>query len=52
MGDDTVAEIEAEQSMLVKSIEEARQLSARSDVLMEYARGKTPKSSGSETESA
>lgn len=39
MGDEAVAEIEAEQSLLAKSIEEARRLSARSDTLMNAARG-------------
>ena len=38
MGDDNIIEIEAEQSLLKKSIEEARRLSDRSDVLVRASR--------------
>jgi hypothetical protein len=46
MGEEAVAEIEAEQSLLANSIEEARRLSARSDTLMDAARGKFGQSEG------
>ena len=38
MGDENITEIEAEQSLLKKSIEEVRRLSARSDVLVNASR--------------
>ncbi|MBA3677251.1 MAG: hypothetical protein H0W74_07590 [Sphingosinicella sp.] len=43
MGEDAVTEIEAEQVLLARSIKEAKQLSARSDVLMDAARAEKPK---------
>ena len=39
MGDDTLDEIEQDQKRLQQSIDESKQLSARSDQLLRYARG-------------
>lgn len=52
MGDDAVARIEAEQSLLVTFIEESKRLCARSDVLMNAARFRKSKEAEGETEDA
>lgn len=52
MGDDAVAKIEAEQSLLLKFIEDNKRLCDRSDVLMKAARSNRLKESEGETEDA